>query len=140
MSEIFVIKAICRRIEDRYGSNRLAAMAANVSPGVWSNYCSDEHPETTIPMHRVKLVANAAERKAFADLLLTGENAGADDVLNEACEAVADVADVLKRANEAARDGRITRREAKEIRDSASQGIASLNDVVVAADRAANAA
>lgn len=125
-----VIKALCRRIEARYGSNRATAIAADVSPGVWSNYCSDEHPETTIPFHRLLLVANAAERKAFAGLLMTDEAAAAADLLTEACEVGEAGIDLQRVAREVAADGVVSLSERRRVRERALEVKAQADDVL----------
>ena len=127
-----VIKAICRRITKRYGSNANAAMAADVTPGVWSTYCSDDHPEITIPFHRLLIVANAAEKEAFARLLLGGEQPPPADVLNEAGETVETAADLHKLVREAARDGVLTPLERKAIRGAALTVVAEASEVMAA--------
>lgn len=110
-----VIKAICRRIEARYGSNRLAAIAADVSGGVWSNYCSDDHPETTIPLHRLFLVANAEERAIFAKLLMGEEYDAPECVETEAQETTEAAAEMQKVVRILKKDG-LTPRDRKIIR------------------------
>lgn len=125
-----VVKALCRRIEARYGSNRAAAMAADVSPGVWSNYCSDEHPDTTIPFHRLLLIANAAERQTFATLLVGEDAALAADLLTEACEVGEAGIDLQRAAREAAADGKLTPNERRRLRESALEVQAQAADVI----------
>lgn len=134
MSDALVIKAICRRIQARYGSNHLAAVAADVSPGVWSNYCSDDHPDTTIPMHRVKLVANRAERRALADLLIGDEQDKPACIITEASEATEVAAELQHAVRTARADGDLTPRERKELRGRALHLIAEAGDVVAALD------
>lgn len=131
-----VVKALCRRIQTRYGSNAAAAMAAGVVQSQWSYYCSDDHPDTTIPFHRLLLVANAAERRIFADLLLGDEGGPTGHVLMEAVEASLDGADVLREAQEAASDGVVTPLEGRRLRERAINAKASLDDVIRAADEA----
>lgn len=128
-----VVKAICRRIQTRYGSNANAAMAADVSPGVWSNYCSDDHPDTTIPFHRLLMVANATERAAFAKLLAGEPSPPPADLLNEAGETVETAADLHKVVREATKDGVVTPLERKSIRGAALTVIAEATEVLAAA-------
>lgn len=131
-----VVKAICRRIEARYGSNRAAAKAADVSPGVWSNYCSDDHPETTIPFHRILFIANAAERKAFAELLLGAEDRDPGDLVTEASEVTESAAELQQAARSAGQDHKITPFEKKALRQMALGVQAQTRDVIASLDRA----
>jgi hypothetical protein len=131
-----VIKAICRRIEDRYGSNKKAAVAADVSGGVWSNYCSDEHPDTTIPVHRFLLCANAAERAALAKLLLDEGDTAPPCVLTETSEAFEAAGALHKKVRLATADGKPTLNEKREIREEALEVQGHLADVIKAAGAA----
>lgn len=127
-----VVKALCRRIEARYGSNRAAAIAAGVSGGVWSNYCSDDHPDTTIPFHRLMTMANAAERQAFADLL-TGEDVPTPaDLMSEAYETTESAAELQRITRQASLDGKITPLERRQIREKAIEVQAQAADVLKA--------
>lgn len=128
-----VIKAICRRITTRYGSNANAAMAAEVTPGVWSTYCSDDHPDITIPFHRLLIVANAAEKEAFSRLLVGDQTPPPADLLNEAGEAVEAGGDLHRIVREATRDGKVTPLEKKAIRGAALTVIHEATDVLAAA-------
>lgn len=125
-----VVKAICKRIEARYGSGRAAAIAADVTPGVWSTYCSDDHPDTTIPFHRLLLVANGAERAAFASLLVTDEQRVAADLVAEACEVGESGVDLQRLVREVAADGRVTPLEARRVRERALEVQAQAGDVL----------
>lgn len=125
-----VVKALCRRIEARYGSNRAAAIAADVSPGVWSNYCSDEHPDTTIPFHRLLLAANASERRAFASLLAEDSATIAADLLTEACEVGEAGVDLQRAVRAAIADGKVTPLEQRRLRDHALEVKAQADDVI----------
>jgi hypothetical protein len=127
-----VIKAICRRIEARMGGGRNAALAAGISGGLWSQYCSDEHPTITIPVHRLLEIASGDERRAIA-ALFAGDEAEACDgsaLLNEGGEAVevaAELHGLIRRANA---DGVITPRERREIRAKALEARAEVDDVL----------
>ncbi len=122
-----LVKALCRRIEARYGSGKAAAFAANVSAGVWSQYCSDDHPDITISFGRIPLVANASERAAFAALLLDGEGDPAPgnlrDETAEATEAAA------RFQGEARQTGdNITPLKARELNDSFATALVEIMD------------
>lgn len=125
-----VVKALCRRIRDRYGSNEKAALAAGVTGGVFSGYCSDEHPDTTIPFHRLLLIANGPERQAFSTLLLGDEAALAADLLTEACEVGEAGIDLQRAAREAVADGKLTPLERRRLRDGALEVQAQAADVL----------
>lgn len=125
-----VVKALCRRIRDRYGSNEKAALAAGVTGGVFSNYCSDEHPDTTIPFHRIGFIANAAEKKAFTTLLLGEEAALAADLLTEACEVGEAGIDLQRAARAAAADGKLSPNERRRLREGALEVQAQAGDVL----------
>jgi hypothetical protein len=128
-----VVKAICRRIEDRYGSNRAVALAAGVSGGVWSNYASDDHPDTTIPFHRLLLIANAAERKAFADLLLGEQDRDPGDLVTETAEVTEAAAELQAAARNV---GRITPFSKRALRQMAVGVQAQAAEAVAAIDAA----
>ena len=131
------IKAICRRIEDRYGSGKSAAAAAGVSPGVWSTYCSDSHPDVTIPLHRIPYVANASERAAFAALILGDDfpPTGGSNLREEACEATEAAASVQRAARDLGENP--TPLRARAFRDAAAGALIEVMDVVRAAPGAA---
>jgi hypothetical protein len=138
-----VVKALCRRIGDRYGCDRKAAIAAGVSAGVWSHYCSDEHPDTTIPFHRLQRVANAAERRLFAELLIgdgeTKAEAEPGDILTQTARATVSAAAVLDEAEKAIGDGNVTPLENRRIRERALDAIQRLQAVLTATDPALKA-
>lgn len=127
------IKAICRRIQDRYGSGQAAAAAAGVTPGVWSTYCSDAHPDTTIPLHRIPFVANASERAAIAALILGDDfpPASSANLREEACEAAEAVVDVQRAARVLGENPTPLRQ--REFRDVAAEALIEVMDVVRAA-------
>jgi hypothetical protein len=139
MANSHVIKSICRRIEDRFGSGKAAAMAAGVSAGVWSNYCSDEpqHVDTTIPFHRVFFVANASERAQLAALLVGDGGPAPADILTEAAETTEAAADLQHAVRTAEQDGKLTRLETRVIRAKALAVQAEAGDVIRALDGAA---
>lgn len=134
---VAVIKALTRRIEDRYGSNRLASIAAGVQPSVWSNYASDEHPTATIPFGRLLMVANDEERAAFAELLLGERDVPVGDLICEASEITEGAANLQRTVRLAAADNVINRREAREIVSQALAVKAECEDVIRLAERAA---
>lgn len=136
MANSLVIKSICRRIEDRFGSGKAAAMAAGVTAGVWSNYVSDDHPDTTIPFHRVFFVANASERAQLAALLIGEDAPPPRSLLTEASETVEAAADMHRAARLATEDGKITRLEGRVIRAKAVAVQAEAADVIRAIDAA----
>lgn len=130
-----VIKALCRRIEARLGGGKYAALAANVTPGVWSNYVSDEHPDTTIPFHRLLVVADAQEKAAFAELL-TGEDAGAiESLLTESLEASEATVELQRAVREATADGDLTEAERRRLLPLAMKARAEVDDVIRGLDR-----
>lgn len=132
MAVYLAIKAICRRIEDRYGSGKLAAIAADVSPGVWSTYCSDNHPDTTIPFHRVPMVANEREKQALAAVLLSGgHDEPLKDLRTESCEATEAAAEAQAAAREYAENP--TPHRGRHARDKAARALVETIDVVRAA-------
>jgi hypothetical protein len=99
---IQAIKALTRRVRDRHGSNEAVAKAANIAPGVMSNYCSDEHPTTSIPIHRLLLIVNEAEADAFASILTNGRSGPPPaDLLTETCEVAEDACDLQRAVREA---------------------------------------
>ncbi|PZR36471.1 hypothetical protein [Caulobacter segnis] len=132
MALYLAIKSICRQIEDRYGSGKLAAAAAGVTPGVWSTYCNDDHPDCTIPMHRVPFVANASERAALAALILGDDGPAPASLRLEACEATEAAADAQRAAREAGDTP--TPAAARTVRDRAAAALIEIMDVVRAAE------
>lgn len=136
MANSHVIKSICKRIEDRMGSGKAAALAAGVSAGVWSNYCSDEpqHADTTIPFHRVFFVANASERAALAALLVGDDTPPTADLLTEASEATEASAVLQRQVREAGPN--ITPLKARQLRQSGAVALVEVMDAIRAIDAA----
>lgn len=132
MALYLAIKSICRQIEDRIGSGRLAAAAAGVTPGVWSTYCSDAHPDITIPIHRVRFVANDSERAALAALILGDDGPNKVSLRVEACEATEAAADLQRAAREAGDTP--TPGATREVRDRAARALIELMDVLRATE------
>lgn len=137
MAMTMLIKALCRRIEARYGSGKAAAFAANVSPGVWSQYCSDDHPETTISFHRVRLVANASERAAFAAILLDGDDPAPGNLRDETSEATEAAARFQSEARHAGEN--ITPNAARALHDRFATTLVEVMDCGRALPKAAGA-
>lgn len=131
-----VIKALTRRIEDRMGSGRKAAIAAGVQPSVWSGYVSDDHPQLTIPFGRLLLVANAEERRAFAELLVSDPDGPDGDLDCEAQEVTEDAAELQHRVRHAKAEG-LSRRAAREIVKDALHLRAEVDHVINLAERRA---
>lgn len=128
-----VIKAITRRIRMRYGSSELAAQAAGLSnKGAWSLYESPDHPETTIPIHRLLIVAEGDERRAIAALFTDEPVALSADLNTEASETIESAAELGKMVRLAAVDGVVTETEARPIRAKALETIAQAGDVLKA--------
>ena len=130
---VAVIKAICRRIETRMGGNRNAALAAGISGGLWSQYCSDEHPTITIPVHRLLEIAAGDERKAVASLFTGDDAEGSADLLEEASELTEGAAELQGLIRRAVADGSVTRLERRRIREKALAVRAEAEDVIEAA-------
>lgn len=112
---VHVIKAITRRIRLRMGSTANAAAAAGVSPGVFSHYENDDHPDTTIPLHRFLMAANADERAALIAVLEGEDKPCTADAMTEAGETTEASADLQRMVREAMKDGKITPFEARPI-------------------------
>jgi len=127
-----VIKAITRRIRLRMGSTANAAMAAGVSPGVFSHYENDDHPDTTIPLHRFVMAANAEERAALIELLKADDAAPGADLPTEASETIEAAVDMGRMIRLATADGKVTETEARPIRAKALETIAQAGDVLKA--------
>lgn len=125
-----VIKAICRRIEARMGGGKLAALAAGVSGGLWSQYCSGEHPTITIPVHRLLEIAEGDERSAVVSLFTGDQGQAATDLLTESMEATEAAARVMSTVRLAAADGVITETEKRRIREQALEARAQIDDVL----------
>lgn len=141
MAQNDVVKALCRRIEDRYGSGKLAAIAAGVSAGVWSQYCSDapQNAEITIPFGRVLMVANDAERELFIELLRGGRSGGPPDgtLLTETFGTTEASADLQQFVREAEADGVITPLERRQGREKALTVAAHAHGVIAHLDQRA---
>lgn len=128
---VAVIKAITRRIRLRYGSAELAAAGAGLAnKGAWSLYESDEHPETTIPIHRFLSVANAAEKAAMAALFRGGDMDPPACLNTEAGETTETAAELQKMARLATEDGKITPLEARALTRKALEVQAQAADVI----------
>ena len=128
-----VIKAITRRIRMRYGSSELAAQAAGLSnKGAWSLYESPDHPETTIPIHRLLIVAEGDERRAIAALFSEEPDTSVADLKTEAGETIETAAELHKMIRLATADGVVTETEARPIRAKALETIAQAGDVLKA--------
>ena len=127
-----VIKAITRRIRLRMGSTANAAMAAGVSPGVFSHYENDDHPDTTMPLHRFVMAANAEEREALIEMLKGDGSCSRADLGTEASETIESAVDMGKMIRLATADGVVTETEARPIRAKALETIAQAGDVLKA--------
>lgn len=115
-----VIKAITRKIRERMGGAENAAIAAGLSnKGKWSLYESDNHPETTLPLHRFIQVANAAEKAAIIRLLQTDDDGAPVSLTTEAAETTEAAADLQRTVREAEADGVVTPLERQQIRGKA---------------------
>lgn len=125
-----VIKAICRGIEERMGSGKRAALAAGVSGGLWSQYCSDEHPTITIPVHRLLVVANAEERRSIASLFSGDDAQECADLLDEASELTEGAAELQALVRRAVSDGKVTPLERRRIREKALSVRGDAEDVL----------
>ena len=126
-----LIKTLTKRIRIRIGSNEAAARSAGVSPGVWSHYESADHPDTSIPLHRLAAMPlTAAERREIIDLFSEPEDMAVVDLMTEASEATEAAASLQGMIRLASKDGKITEAEARRIRDAALQAKAEINDVL----------
>lgn len=132
-----VIKAITRRIRLRYGSTVLAAQAAGCSPGVWSHYENDEHPDKTIPIPRFLMVANGSERAALAALILSDGEIPPGCAMEDSSETTEAAADLQRAVREAMRDGKVSTLEARTIVRKAMSVKANARDVIAAVQGAA---
>lgn len=129
-----VIKALTRRIETRLGGGKHAALAAGVSPGVWSQYAHDDHGDITLPFHRLLTVANPAERAAFGELLDGSGTAPKADLLTDASEVVEGAAALFGEIRRAMADDTLSISEKRRIRRLAVDLKAELDDVIKGAD------
>lgn len=140
MAQNDVIKALCQQIERRYGSGKDAALVARISPGVWSQYCSDapQNADITIPFGRLLMVANTTERFLFAQLLLDGgaDNEPTGDLLEEAQEVTEAAADLQHDVREFRRAGPLTPARKAALRSKAATLLKEGADVIVQLDRA----
>ena len=140
MAQNDVIKALCQQIEKRYGTGKDAALVARVSPGVWSQYCSDapQNAEITIPFGRLLMVANSAEKLLFAQLLV-GDDGGDEptgDLLDEAQEATEATADLQHTVRQFRRAGPLSPAKKAVIRNKIALATKEVADVFVCLDRA----
>jgi len=127
-----VVKAITKQIRLRYGSTADAALAAGVSPGVWSHYENPDRPES-VPLGRlVEMSLNAAERRAIAGLFRDDADVAAADLSTEAGETIETAAELHKLVRLATVDGAVTEAEARPIRAKALETIAQAGDVLKA--------
>ena len=127
-----VIKALTRRIRQRYGSTANAAAAAEVSPSVWSNYENDEHA-STIPVGRFLIVANVSEKASLASILLSDGDIPPGCAITDSAETTEAAAELQREVRQALDDGKVTRLEARQIirkamavKDNARDVIASV--------------
>ena len=127
-----VIKAITRRIRMRYGSTANAAQAAGVSAGVWSHYENDDHPDTTIPLHRFLMAADGRERAALVALLQSDMDPEPGCAMTEASETTEASAELQRTVREAMADGKVTTLEARNITRMAMAVKAEATDVIAA--------
>lgn len=127
-----VIKALTRRIRLRYGSTVEAALAAECSPGLWSHYENDDHPDKTIPIPRFLKVANAAEKRVMIELLSIDLPPEPGCAVTEASEATEAVAALQRTVRLAAVDGDITPNEAREIVRDSMAAKSEIDDVIAA--------
>lgn len=115
------------------GGNRNAALAAGISGGLWSQYCSDEHPTITIPVHRLLEIAAGDERKAIASLFTGQPEADAHDLMEEAADLTEGAAELQGLVRRAIADGTVTPLERRRIREKALAVRAEVEDVIGAA-------
>lgn len=127
-----VIKQLCRQIERRLGGGKYAAQLAGVSPGVWSGYVSDEHPDKTIPLGRLLDVANARELSLIADLLTGSAGPSDADLQDEAADLVEGAAALMATIRKAGRDRIYTPAEKRAIRAEAAALLPELQDILQA--------
>lgn len=128
---VAVIKAITKRIRLRYGSTEAAAVAAGISPGVWSGYENADKPETTIPIGRlVEMALTSDERSALVALFADDDAAASGNILNDSMEATEAVTRVMGTVRLATKDGVLTEAEKRVIRSEALEARAQLDDVI----------
>lgn len=132
-----VLKALARRIRKRYGSTAEVALAAECSPGLWSGWENDDHPDKTIPIPRFLKVANTAERAALISLIQMDMPPEPGCVMTEASEATEAAAGLQRTVRLAANDGSISATEARQIVREAEGAKAEINDVIAAVQGAA---
>ena len=135
--KVAVVKALTRRIENRIGSNRLAALAAGVQPSVWSGYVNDDKPECTIPIGRLLDIATPDELAAFAELLTGAGECPPGDLACAAMDAAEGGVRLQSFVRVAASDGVVTPREARAIVSEALDERSRLDRVIRLAERAA---
>jgi hypothetical protein len=126
-----VIKAITRQLRHRMGGTENAAIAAGLSnKGKWSLYESENHPDTTLPLHRFLLVADADARAALIRLLEGETEPAPTDLNTEAGETTEASADMQRTVREAQADGVITPFEKQQIRAAALRVHDEADDVM----------
>lgn len=125
-----VIKAICRRIEDRMGSGAKAAAAAGVSGGLWSQYANDDHPTITIPVHRLLALVNDDEASAMITLFRRDRAPAPTCLMTEVSETTEASADLQREAREALADGDLSELEKRRLRQRALNVKEEANDVL----------
>lgn len=127
---IATVKAITKRIRLRHGTTEAAAVAAGVSPGVWSTYENADRPET-IPLGRlVGMSLTASERSAIASLFEEDCEREARNVLNDAMEAAEASTKMMGVVRLAAEDGELTEAEKRVIRQEALEARSQIDDVL----------
>ncbi|WP_298700929.1 hypothetical protein [uncultured Brevundimonas sp.] len=130
-----VLKALTKRIRKRIGSTEMAALAAGLSnKGAWSLYESENHPDTTLPLHRFLDCANDAEKQTLIDLIrMTMENGGAPAcATTQASETTEAAADLQKVVRQAEADGVVTPLERSQIVGKALEVQSQAADVIKA--------
>lgn len=68
-----LIKAICHQLAEELGSHKTVASLAGVAPSVWSDYCSFDKPDTTIPLHRAMAIQEKTGRRDFTRALVDAD-------------------------------------------------------------------
>lgn len=111
----FLIKSICQEFQDAVGGNKAAAHIAGVSQGVWSNYCSFDEPDRTLPLHRALLIEQKTGKRWFARVWDDLGSAEAGDPRQTAAAALQSLSAAISSLTEAYSDGVLTEAERRQI-------------------------
>lgn len=130
------IKALTKRIRLRIGTSEEAAKRAGLrNKGAWSLYESEDYPNTTLPIHRFLVVADASERAELIGMLQGEDDEIPVCLATEAGETTEAAADLQREVREALAKGPLTATVKRRLRQRVLRVKEEADDVLQMLDR-----